>query len=165
MAQGDWRNPQGAVCLFDGGNLRTVTFKARENISGGYWVNGSSALAVVGSGINTYAASDIEGYTVSTQVGSQVIGLCLNDTASGTYGVATQRGTWLMPVLSGTAIGSVYAGQRIHAGSAGTVGGLISGLSWNAAAAGFVDFGVGRALTQGDASVAGGQFVAVSLNI
>ena len=161
-----YENTNGAVGLFDGGVPRTITFMARCNISGGYWVNGSSANGVVGSGTETYLSSDIEGYTVSTQVGSLVIGLCIKDTASGTYGVAARRGDFLMPCLSGTAIGSVYAGQKLAAGSAGTVVPLMSGLAGpnRDAAAQHYDFGVARSMsTGGDGG--DGSFVIVSLNI
>ena len=160
-----YNNTDGAIGVFDGGTPRTITFKARENISGGYWVNGSSANAVVGSDASTYVSSDIEGNTVKTQVGSNVIGLCLQDTASGAYGTAARRGDFLLPCLSGTKIGSVFAGQGVLAGSAGTVVANTSGTGIPlATAAGIKMLPVGRSMTTGgdggDAS-----FVMVSLNI
>lgn len=159
-----YRNSYGVVGIEDGGVPRSFTFKARENISGGYWVNGSSALGVVGSGAETFVASDIEGFTVATQVGSNVIGLCLQDTASGTYGTAVTRGTYLLPALSGIVIGSIYAGQSLLAGSAGTVLPYTSGTYLPLAdVAGIKMFPIGRARSQAD-SVAG-QFVVVSLNL
>lgn len=161
MTQNQFSNPAGAVCIAEGGVPRTITFKARNNISGGYWVIGSSSNGVVGSLGMSYAAGDIEGYTVATQVGSQVIGLCLQDTASGTYGTAAQRGTYLFPCLSGTILGSVYAGVKVTAGSAGTVVPYVSGTIF-ALGVGPIDPTVGRSLTNGDVN---GEFVAVSLNI
>jgi len=95
----DFRNPYGAVGVMDGGTPRTMTIKARANISGGYWVNGSSAQGIVSSGANTFAASDIEGYPVATQIGSEVIGLALTDIASGTYGAIAQRVMFILPSL------------------------------------------------------------------
>ena len=160
-----YENTDGAIGLFDGGTPRTITFKAREDIPGGYWVLGSSANAVVGSGTATYATSDIEGYTASTQVGSNPIGLCIATTASGTYGTAARRGDFLLPALSGTKIGSIFAGQGVLAGSAGTVVANTSGTGIPlATAAGIKMLPVGRSMTTGgdggDAS-----FVMVSLNI
>ena len=167
MAGESYANTNGAVCLGDGGTPRNWTFKARVNISGGYWVNGSSAAsAVVGSGAETYVSSDIEGYPVSNQVGSAVIGLCLADTASGTYGVAAMRGTFLLPTLSGTIIGSVMAGWKVAAGSGGTVVAICSGttlgLNFNGAVVGPIDLSVGRALST---ATSDGQFAIVSLNL
>jgi len=158
-------NTNGAVGIFDGGTPRTISFMAREDISGGYWVNGSSANGVVGSNASTYATSDIEGYVVSTQIGSNVIGLCMQNTASGTYGTAAQRGIFLLPAASGTAIGSIYSGQKICAGSAGTVVPMVSGLAAPlASVAGFQDFDCGRSMTTGGDG-GDGSFCAVSLNI
>ncbi len=162
----DYRNSYGAVGLFDNVNPRTITFKARDNISGGYWVNGSSAQGVVSSGGDTYATSDIEGYPVATQVGSQVIGLAIANVASGAYGVAAMGGVYILPLLSGTAIGSLYAGQKVAAGSAGTIVPLTSGLAGlnPGAQIGFYDFGVGRALSEASCA-AGTQYAIVSLNL
>ena len=160
-----YKNTDGAIGLFDGGTPRTITFMARENISGGYWVLGSSANAVVGSTASTYVSSDIEGYVCSTQVGSNPIGLCIQTVASGTYGTAARRGDYLLPCLSGTAIGSVYAGQKICAGSAGTVVPMHSGLSapLNSVDA-WTGFDCGRAMTTGGDG-GDSSFVIVSLNI
>jgi len=158
-----FRNTDGAIGIMDGGTPRVMTVKARCNISGGYWVNGSSAVGVVGSNASTYVASDIEGFTVSTQVGSQVIGLALQDIASGTYGPIARRGDYLLPSASGTKIGSIFAGQTLLAGSAGTVVAYASGTMLPLAdVAGIKMFPVARALTNGGAA---GEFVAVSLNI
>lgn len=158
----DFRNSNGAVGLFDGGTPRTMTILARADISGGYWVNGSSAAGVVGSGAESYATSDIEGYPVSTQVGSACIGLAINNIPSGTYGTVAQRGKFIMPALSGTRVGSIFAGQKIVAGSAGTVLPLYSGLAVPALGATWTGFDVGRAMTTGDND---GSYVIVSLNI
>lgn len=158
-----YRNTDGAVCIADGGCPRIITIKARANISGGCWVNGSSALGVVGSNASTYAAADIEGYPVDTQIGSGVIGLALTDIASGTYGPVAMRGIFLLPSLSGTIIGSIYSGWTVGAGSAGTVFPVCSGTVLAKTANGAVgpsDFFVGRSLTQAGVD---GEFVAVSL--
>ena len=161
----EFRNPNGAVCIADGGVPRIITVKARANISGGYWVNGSSASGVVSSGADSYAASDIEGYPVSTVIGSEVIGVALQDIPSGTYGPVAMRGIFLFPGASGTAVGSIYAGWPVTAGSAGTVYPLCSGtvmLTTIAGAVGPMDWKVGKALTRGGIN---GEFIAVSVNI
>ena len=159
-----YSNTDGAVGVFDGGTPRVITVTAREDIVGGYWVNGSSAKGVVGSNASTFVSTDIEGYTVSTQVGSEVIGLALMDIPSGTTGPIAMRGVYLMPGLSGTKIGSIYSGNPILAGSAGTVlplgsSTLIAPLGASAKAA---QYPVARALTTGGVL---GEFVAVSLNL
>ena len=162
----DFSNAYGAVQLADGGIPRTITYKARCDISGGYWVNGSSAQGIVSSGANTYVSSDIEGFPVTTQIGSQVIGFNLQDTASGTYGTAAMRGLYIVPLLSGTGIGSAYAGQKFAAGSAGTIVPIMSGLAHALAdaSAGWHYFDIGTLMSEGTCA-AGQQYVMVSLNI
>ena len=163
----DYRNAYGAVGLLDGGAPRTITVKARANISGGYWVLGSSADNVVSSGANSYAASDLEGYPMGNQVGSSVIGLCIADTASGNYAPVAQRGTFILPVASGTAIGSHYAGWPIAAGSMGTafpLGSmtlLVNAIPGNTT--GPFDFKVGKTLST--SSNDGIGYVVASINI
>ena len=155
-------NPYGAVRIADGGTPRIITIKARENISGGYWIRPYLNQGAVGSGAETYAASDIEGLTVATQVGSEVIGLALTNIPSGTYGPCAMRGIFLLPALSGTVLGSVYGGWPVSAGSAGAVVAYCSGTFTNPVGVGPADLKVGKALTSADNS---GQFVIVSVNI
>lgn len=155
------RNPYGAVQLADGGAPRVITVLAYENISGGYWVNGSGEVGLVSSGADSYAASDIRGTTVANQVGSSVIGLALQNIGSNTYGPVAMRGIYIMPGLSGIGIGSGLAGQKFAAGSAGTIVPMVSGLAWNAVGGGVVDFAVGTMLTAGGH----GSYSIVSLNI
>jgi hypothetical protein len=155
------RNPNGAVGIFDGGTPRTFTIKARENISGGYWVNGSSALGAVGSDSSSYTSSDIEGYTVSTVIGSLVIGLAITDIASGTYGTVASRGTFLMPAGSGFIGSLVLAGQGLWPGSAGIV--YAAGSSTAMDPTKFVYPTKATALTSADGGL--GQFCVVSVNI
>jgi len=159
-----YSNTDGAIGITDGGTPRTMTIKAREDITGGFWVNGSTAEGVVGSGAETYVSADIEGYTVSTQIGSRVIGLATQDIASGTYGTIARRGDYLMPCLSGTKIGSVYAGNPLMAGSAGTVLPLGSStvVPQPGAAVGAYMYPIGRAISTGGVA---GEFVVVSLNL
>ena len=162
----EFRNSNGAVGLYDGGTPRTLTIKARANISGGYWVLGSSTAGVVSSGADSYATTEIEGYPVATQIGSEVIGLALQDIASGTIGPIARRGDFIMPAISGTRIGSIYAGWKVAAGSAGTVvaigsntlvGDILAGQT-----VGPATLDVGRAMTT---SAKNGEYLIVSLNI
>jgi len=156
------RNPYGAVQIADGGTPRVITVLAYENISGGYWVNGSGEVGLTSSGADSYAASDIRGTTVTTQIGSNVIGLALTDIGSNTYGPCAMRGIYLMPGLSGVAIGSGEAGWKFCAGSAGTIVPAASGLASPVNdTAGAFDFTVGRMLTAGGH----GSFSIVSLNV
>ena len=161
-----YNNTDGAVCIADGGTPRIITFKARADISGGFWIVGSSAGGVVGSNASTYAAADIEGYPLATQIGSNVIGLALTNVGSGTYGAAAMRGIFLLPALSGVSIGSIYAGVLVQAGSAGTVVPVCSGTLTQpipGAALGWVTLPVGRALST--SLSAEDSFIAVSLNL
>ena len=158
------RNPYGAVCIADGGTPRVITVLAYENISGGYWVNGSATECVVSSGADSYVSSDIKGGTVATMVGSMVIGLALQDIPSGTYGPAALRGLFLLPGISGLDLGSVFAGQKVAAGSAGTIVPICSGTIVGPAeglGAGWHDWTVGRSLTAGGH----GSFSIIALNI
>ena len=156
------RNPYGAVQLADGGAPRVITVLAYENISGGYWVNGSGEVGVVSSGATSYAASDIRGTTVATQIGSNVIGLALTDIGSNTYGPVAMRGIYLMPGLSGLQVPSGLAGNFFAPGSAGTIFTIGSSEVLGSAVDGFPSSWVaGRMLTAGGH----GSFAIVSLNI
>jgi len=158
------RNPYGAVQIADGGTPRVITVLAYENISGGYWVNGSGEVGLVSSGADSYAASDIRGTTVTNVIGSMVIGLALQNIGSNTYGPCAMRGLYLMPGMSGTQVGSGFAGQKFAPGSAGTIVPIASGTVTHPlanAGVGWHDFSAGRIITAGGV----GSFSIVSLNI
>ena len=163
------RNPYGAVSIGDGGTPRVITVKARVNISGGYWVAGSSSLAGVGSNATSFVSDDIEGYCAPNIVNENCLGVALADTASGNYCPVAMRGFFIMPCASGTSVIPVTAGHLIGAGSGGTVVQIGS-----TATAGGQDvvaepglFHVGRALTTGSGnnSANTNDFVVVSLNL
>lgn len=162
MAGEIYANTDGAVCLADGGTPRVITVKAKVDISGGYWVVGSSAAGAVGSGTETYVSTDIDGLTVDKQLGSGVIGIALQDIPSGTLGPVAMRGVYLMPALSGLIVGSISSGWPVCAGSGGTVLPYMSGTLFIEAAGMQHSHQVGRALTAGGIT---GEFVAVSLNL
>jgi len=150
-------NPNKAVMVTDGGAPEIITIKAVTNISGGYWVTGSgvAGASTVGSGIDSFASADIEGWAMTAAVTSSgVMGIALQDIASGAYGPCAQRGIFLMPAGSATAIGSVVKGCPIAAYG---VGGVIGSTTLS------FDCYVGKALTDGGG--AANDFVAVKLNI
>ncbi len=156
------RNPYGAVQIADGGAPRVITVLAYDNISGGYWVNGSAGPDLLNSGADSYIASDLRGTTVATQIGSTVIGLALQNIGSNTYGPCAMRGLYIMPGLSGEMVPSGLPGQQFAAGSAGTIFPLGSSLQLGSMCGGHGDsYTVGRMLTAGGH----GSYAIVSLNI
>ena len=150
-------NPNGFVGVYDGGVPRIVTIKAATDISGGYWITGSgvAGAAKVCSGADSYVSADIEGWAMTAEVTcSGVIGIALQDIASGTYGPCARNGVFIMPVGSATVIGSVTKGCPVAAYG---LGGVIGSTTLS------FDCYVGRALT--DAGGAANEFCAVSVNI
>jgi len=117
-------NPVGYVSVVDGGNPRIVTAYAREAISGGELVFASGAAAVVSSGLNSFASTDI---TVAAQAsGAQFMGVALQTVASGAaVGVAT-RGAMIL-LADGTVTASYpvsTAGANAVANSGSVAGNL-----------------------------------------
>jgi len=155
----DVRNPYGGVLVADGGTPRIMTVKAAANISGGYWIVGSGLSAVVSSGANSFAATDVVGTVASanTVLGSNCLGLAIDDIASGTYGPVLQRGWVLLPAGSATLLGSVYTGCPVMARGYGNVIG-------SATTGGVTDGGiVGRAITTSSGHA--NTYSIVSLNL
>lgn len=157
-------NESGAVVLFDGECPRTITFKAREDISGACFVVLSGvtiASAGIGPSANTFAATDFEGAyvqpnSVSSGV-SQINGISLANVSSGYYGTLATRGAYI--VKCG---GSVFEGTLIEALSASGIQSVSSGN----VAHGFqedIPWGkpIGRALSPGIV----GSYAIVYLNI
>ena len=149
-----YNNPLGAVGIADGGTPRVITVLAYENISGGYWVNGSGQAGLVSSGADSYAAGDILGYAMTAAVTSSgTMGVALQDIASGATGPCAMRGIFIMPAGSSSTLGSVVAGAPVAAfGLGGVIGS--STLSFDCYA--------GRALTP--AGGAANEFALVSVN-
>ena len=149
-------NPYGAVGLLDGGTPRVITVRAVTNISGGYWVTGSGVAGAASliSGADSLANGDITGYAMTANVTSSgVMGVALQDIASGADGPCAMRGVFIMPAGSSTVLGSVVKGCPVAAyGLGGVIGS--STLSF--------DCYVARALT--DAGGAANEFCAVSVN-
>ncbi len=168
MVNNPERNPGGAVYLFDGGTPRVLTVLARANISGGYWVAGSSGYQSVGSLAEDFTAADLEGFPCPLIVNSNVVGVALQDIPSGTYGPVAQRGVFIMPCASGTSVRAIQPGYMIGAGSGGTVVNIGS----TAAAGGmpFISIGqfnAGRSLGPGSGTNSDNvnDFVLVSVNV
>ena len=152
-------NPLGATILGDGGAPRTLTVLAATNISGGCWVVGSGLSATVGSQSSSFANSDIVGQASSaaTVLGSNCLGLAIDDIASGTRGTVIQRGWVLLPAGSATLLGSVYTGCPVMARGFGNVIG-------SATAGGVTDGGiVGRSITTSSGHA--NSYSIVSLNL
>ena len=113
-------NPNGYVCLADGGTPRIITGYAKEVISGGQFVGASGAATLVSSGADSFATTDLQFYL--TAGSGNFVGIALNDAASGgTVSVGT-RGLFLVPVsgtivLAGTHVGCSDKSDVIQLGS------------------------------------------------
>ncbi len=97
-------NPLGYVPVTDGGAPRIITGYAKEYISGGQFVGGSTAAGVVSSGTDSFVSSDIEFF--HTGGSGNFIGIALADAASGAPLAAATRGSFLLPV-SGTTTATI----------------------------------------------------------
>jgi len=112
-------NELGIQVVFDGACPRTITGKARENISGGCFVVCSGTAVTTGvitSGATSFVASDIEFALCTTSFGSgveQINGISLAPIASGAYGTIATRGAYIVK-----AGGSVLEGTLVEALSA-----------------------------------------------
>jgi hypothetical protein len=139
-------NPNGYVPISDGGAPRIITGYAKEVISGGQFIGGSTAAGVVGSGRDSFVASDLE--FVQAESGKDFFGIALADAASGAELAVATRGTFLVPA-SGT--GVILAGNKVGANAASEL--ILLGSQSDPTV---VSLGtIGRALTAGS----GGDFV------
>ena len=119
-------NELGATVVFDGEVPRTITYKAREAISGGEFVLFSgTGNSPTGSQLSSYTSADIEGTLVSTNASGveQINGIALADVASGAYGTAATRGAYIVK-----AGGSVIEGTIVEAMGNHSVQTLSSGI-------------------------------------
>ena len=114
-------NPNGYVPITDGGAPRIITGFAKEVISGGQFVGGSTAAGVVGSGRDSFVASDLE--FAQAEAGKDFIGIALADAASGAELAVATRGVYLVPhsgsgvVLAGNKVGCNAKSEVILLGS------------------------------------------------
>ena len=95
-------NPAGFVPLTDGGAPRMIGGLARENISGGVFVFGSTATGVVSSGLNSFITSDI--LFAKDASGAQFNGVAVRYIGSNTYGTIATRGLMIL-TCNGTIVG------------------------------------------------------------
>lgn len=111
-------NPLGAQVVFDGGNPRTFTARAREVVSGGQFVT-ISGIADVSSGISSYQDGDL---TVFGAINSVLCnGIALNNAGSDELVTVATRGAYLIKA------GQIVSGgaQVFHTGS-GTVANILN---------------------------------------
>lgn len=148
-------NTLGAVALMDGESPLIFTAIACATVSGGQFVYCSGTNgAVVGSGANTYASSDL--LVAPSIYGDQVNGLALYNVASGTnnYVAVARKGSFLVQasdvVSGGTPVVFNSGGvANIFAVGSGTTPGALQFLS------------IGRAMSCGDS----GGYALVALNL
>ena len=141
MAGAGIGNPSGLVVNADGGNPRTLTAKARSNISGGAFVFCSGANNVVTNTSDSLAFGDIEVATDAS--GAQFNGIAQQSAESGNAVSVVVRG-----LVNVVANGTVTAGFPVQCDgnnavanlgsatlAAGTLGKQI-GRAWTSAASG-----------------------------
>lgn len=113
-------NPAGFVQVFDGGAPRILTGYAREIISGGCFVFGSTAANVVSSGTNSFVADDIKFCTNAS--GNAVNGMAISTAASGAVVGVCTRG-----VVICLADGTVTAGGPVIVTGVNAVRDMVTG--------------------------------------
>ena len=143
-------NPNGMVCIADGGAPRIITGYAKEVISGGQFVGASGAANLIGSGADTFATTDIQLYL--TLGSDNFVGIALHNAASGAAVSVATRGLFIVPVSGGI----VLAGKIVGCSELSDVITLGSAALGYSAAIGKI----GRALTTGST----GQYVILDLN-
>lgn len=134
-------NPYGAVQAGDFGQPKILTFFARETISGGQFVTGSTAAGVVSSGLDSFIDTDLKCSLAGS--GTTVTGIALKTVTSGLAIPIAVEGVFILPVRA-----TLAAGQNCSSAGDDAVG--------VQAADGQI---IGRALTEG----ASGGFVVAHL--
>lgn len=99
-------NPLGAVQVYDFGTPKVITGYAREVISGGQFVCGSTAAGVVTSGLASFTQDDLKFFVATS--GNVVNGIALNQAASGALVSVAVGGVFIV-----TAAGAIVAGAGI----------------------------------------------------
>ena len=124
-------NPLGAVQVSDFGNPKVITCIAREVISGGQFVTGSTAVDVVSSGASSFVSSDLQVYVNGS--GAAFTGIALATVGSNSYVPVAVEGIFILPCQN-----VVSGGQMVSAGGG-------DALAWGAIAG----QNIGRALIGG----------------
>jgi hypothetical protein len=143
MANAGIGNPLGAVPVFDFGVPKTITAYARSIISGGAFVYASGASAVVSSGADTFAASDL--LVTSPASGGLFTGIAMHTAASGAPITIALEGVFIVPcngaIVAGAEVATDGQNAILPIGSA-TMTAYSNNLS------------IGRALTEGASGTA-----------
>ncbi|MCK5625131.1 hypothetical protein KAI04_04795 [Candidatus Pacearchaeota archaeon] len=101
-------NPEGFIQVYDFGNPKVITGKARETISGGQFVGVSGATGVVTSGTSSFLNTDVEFYVCDDS--ENFVGVAIQTKTSGNMlPVAIDAG------ILAACTGSVFAGRLIKA--------------------------------------------------
>ena len=108
-------NPNGYVPIADGGAPRIMTGYAKAAITSGQFVGASGAAGVVGSGRDSFVATDIEFFV--SPGGNNFVGIAMGDAASGAEISVATRGLFLVPVSGAV----VLAGNKIAASATSEV--------------------------------------------
>jgi predicted RecA/RadA family phage recombinase len=143
-------NPNGYVCIADGGTPRIITGYAKEVISGGNFCGASGAAGVVSSGTDSFATTDLQFFVTTGSM--NFVGIALNTAASGAPVSVATAGLFLVPVSGAT---NVLAGTKVGCSN-------LSDVIWIGSEPGNVQSGmftIGRALTTGSH----GNYVVLSL--
>src|SRR3990167_2996489 len=138
-------NPAGAVPLFDFGNPRIISGRAREAISGGelVWLSGAAAAAEISSGANSFATADLKFATGAS--GLQFTGVALNNAGSNSNVSVAVDGVFIV-----TAAGNILEGRTVvanggHAVAEGTAAGTVIGRALTSAGSeGYVAVHIGH---------------------
>jgi hypothetical protein len=107
-------NPLGAVQVYDFGKPKVITGYAREVISGGQFVCGSTAAGVVTSGLASFTQDDMKFFVAAS--GNVVNGIALNTAASGALVSVALDGVFIV-----TSAGTIVAGAGIGCNGADAV--------------------------------------------
>lgn len=107
-------NPNGAVQVYDFGNPKIITGYAREAITPGQFLCGSTAAGVVSSGLDSFAASDLKFFVAAS--GTLVNGIALNTAASGALVSVAVEGVFIV-----TSAGTVVGGDALANNGASAV--------------------------------------------
>lgn len=114
-------NPLGAVQVSDFGNPKVITCIAREVISGGQFVTGSTATGVVNSGLSSFISSDMQVYVNGS--GAEFTGIALATVGSNSYVPVAVEGIFILPCRA-----IISGGQMVSAAGDDTVAwGTIAG--------------------------------------
>ena len=149
-------NTLGAVTVFDNESPAIFSAKAAANVSGGQFVYCSGTDgALIGSGVNSYATSDL--LVAPSILADQVNGIALYNVSSGTnnYVAIARKGTFIVQATD------VVSGGALVVFASGGVANM-----WSASAGSATVPGAGQFASIGSAMCAAdsGGYVLLALN-